>query len=164
MADITRGGRAGDFLKAIPRDFKPMSVPALSQEARDGVNAALKAISTWRNEIADTNEKNGKRVIEQMAAAAAALGWPEQFVDAARTQLQSNAEIKVKMMDQLMDAWEEQLKSPNPMANPSSMLSKLKSSPSFSSVGSWPNVGAFQTAAMNPMQFWIQMAEQWQKG
>jgi hypothetical protein len=28
-------------------------------EVREAVNAALKAMSTWRNEIADTSEKNG---------------------------------------------------------------------------------------------------------
>ena len=81
------------FLEVTPRNFNPMSVPALSQEARDGVNAALKAMSAWRNEIAETNGRSGKLVIEKMAAAAAALGWPEQVVDAARTQLQSNAEM-----------------------------------------------------------------------
>ena len=64
----------GEFLEVKPRDFNPMSVPGLTQEARDGVNAALKAMSTWRNEIADTNKKNGKRVIEKMAEAAATLG------------------------------------------------------------------------------------------
>ena len=78
------------FLEVTPRNFNAMSVPGLTQEAGDGVNAALKAMSTWRNEIADTNEKNGKRVIEKMAEAAAALGWPEQVVDAARTQLQKH--------------------------------------------------------------------------
>ena len=45
------------FLEVTPRNFNPMSVPALSQEARDGVNAALKAMSAWRNEIAETNGK-----------------------------------------------------------------------------------------------------------
>jgi hypothetical protein len=68
------------------------------------VNAALEAVSTWRNEIAATNEKNGKRVIEKMAAAASTLGWPQQVVDAARTQLQSIADMQIKTMDQLMDA------------------------------------------------------------
>jgi hypothetical protein len=43
------------FLEVTPRNFNPMSVPALSQEARDGVNAALKAMSAWRNEMAETN-------------------------------------------------------------------------------------------------------------
>ena len=152
----------GEFLEVKPRDFNPMSVTGLTQEARDGVNAALKAMSTWRNEIADTNEKSGKRVVEKMAAAAAALGWPEQVVDAARTQLQSIAEIQIKTMDQLMDAWEEQIKLPNPMtASPSAMLSKLKSLPGFASIG--PSAEDFQKAATNPMQLWMLLAEQWQR-
>ena len=154
----------GEFLEVKPRDFNPMSVPGLTQEARDGVNAALKAMSTWRNEIADTNKKNGKRVIEKMAEAAATLGWPEQVVDAARTQFQSIAEIQIKTMDQLMDAWEEQIKLPNPMtASPLAMLSKLKSVPGFTSTGSGLSAEEFHKAATNPMQLWMQLAEQWQR-
>jgi hypothetical protein len=154
----------GSFLEVEPRNFNPMSIPALSNEAREAVNAALKAMSTWRNEVADSSEKNGKRVIEKMAAAAAALGWPEQIVDAARNQMQSIAEIQIKTMDHVMDAWEEQVKSPNPMAaSPSSMLSKLKSLPGFPPASSWPSPEALQKAAMNPVQFWMQFAEQWQK-
>ena len=154
----------GEFLEVKPRGFNPISASGLTKEAQDGVNAALKAMSAWRNEIADTNEKNGKRVIEKMAAAAATLGWPEQVVDAARTQLQGIAELQTKTMDHMMDAWEEQVKLPNPMAaSPSAMLSKLKSFPGFASTGSWPNAETFQKAAMNPVQFWMQLAAQWQK-
>ncbi|WP_065756388.1 hypothetical protein [Bradyrhizobium paxllaeri] len=145
---------ATEFLETKPRDFSPTSVSGLTKEARDGVNAALKSLSDWRNELADTNTKNGKRVLEQMAAAASALGWPEQVVDAARTQLLSIAEIQIKTMDQLMDAWEEQIKLPNPMsASPSAMLSKLNS---------LPGLGSTQAPA-NPIQVWMQFAEQWQR-
>ncbi len=56
-------------------------------------------------------------------------------------------------IDQMMDAWEEQIKSPDPSA----MLSKLKPLSSFGPAGSWPNFGDVST--MNPMQF----VEQWQK-
>jgi hypothetical protein len=109
-------------------------------------------------------KKNGKRVIEKMAAAAAAVGWPEQVVDAARTQLQSIAEIQIKTMDQLMDAWEEQIKLPNPMtASPSAMLSKLKSLPGLASAGSGPSAEDFRKAATNPLQLWMRLAEQWQR-
>ena len=103
----------GEFLEVKPRGFNPISASGLTNEAREGVNATLKAMSAWRNEIADTNEKNGKRVIEKMAAAAATLGWPEQVVDAARTQLQGIAELQTKTMDHMMDAWEEQFKLPS---------------------------------------------------
>ena len=153
-----------DFLDVQPRDFSPMAIPGLSNEAREAVNAALRATSAWRNEIADTNEKNGRRVIEKMAAAAAALGWPEQIVNTTRTQLQSVADMQIKTMDHMMDAWEEQLKLPNAMtASPSAILSKLRSSPSFNTTAGWPSPEAFQKAAMNPLQLWMQLAEQSQK-
>jgi ribonuclease D len=152
-----------NFLEVEPRNFKPMAVPGLEKEVRDAVNAALKAMSNWRSDIADTSEYNGKRVIEKMAAAAAALGWPEQIVDAARVQMQNIAAMQIQTLDHMMDAWEEQLKLPNPTdASPSAMLSKLKT-PDFSTAGTWPSVEAFQKAAMNPLQFWMQFAAQWQK-
>ena len=153
-----------NFLEAEPRSFTPISAPGLTNEAREAVNAALKALSTWRNEVAEANEKNGKRVIEKMASAATALGWPEQIVEAARAQMQTVAAMQVQTMDQMMDAWEGQLKLPNPMtASPSAMLSKLRSLHGFTAAGNWPNAEAFQNAAMNPLQFWMQVTEQWQK-
>jgi hypothetical protein len=139
------------------RKFDPMAVPGLSNEARDAVNAAFDAMSTWRTEIVDNSEKNLEQVIEKMAAAARALGWPEQIVDATRSQLQTVTKTQIQMMDQMMDAWEEQIKSPNPSA----MLSKLKSLSGFSPAGTWPNLG--DMSAMNPMQFSMQFMEQWQK-
>src|SRR5439155_21637947 len=110
---------------ATRRNFDSMSVPGLSEEARHAVNAAFDAMSAWRIDTAKSNEKNSEQVIEKIAAAARALGWPEQIVDATRAQLQSITKMQIQMMDQLMDAWEEQIKSPNPSA----MLSKLKSLP-----------------------------------
>jgi hypothetical protein len=104
------------------RNFDPMSVPGLSAEARKAVTAVFDAISTWRTETANNSEKNVAQVIEKMAAAGRALGWPEQIVDAARAQMQGITKIQIQTMDQMMDLWEQQIKSPNPSA----MLSKLK--------------------------------------
>jgi hypothetical protein len=144
------------------RDFNSMSVAGLSDEARQAVNAAFDAMSAWRMDIANSNEKNSGQVIEKMAAAARALGWPEQIVDATRAQLQSITKMQIQMMDHMMDVWEEQIKSPNPMTASSAMLSKLKSLPGVPA-GTWPNADALAGAAMNPMQFWVQWAEQCQK-
>src|SRR5262247_3661258 len=94
----------------VPRNFDLGSIPGLSSKARSAVNAAFEAMSTWRSELSDSNEKNIKRVIEKMAAAAAELGWPEQVIDAARTQMQSITEAQIKAMDHIMDAWEQLLK------------------------------------------------------
>jgi ribonuclease D len=137
-----------------------MSVPGLSSRAQDAVNAALEAMSNWRSEVAESSEKNMKRVIGKMAAAAAELGWPEQIVDTARTQLQNLTEMQVKTMDQIVDAWEEQLKLPN-AASPSAMLNKMKSA--SGSPGSWPAGDAFQMGVTSPLQFWMSFAGQWQK-
>ena len=136
-----------------PRNFNPTAVPGLSDEAREAVNAAFDAMSSWRVEAAKENEKHSQEVIEKMAAAARALGWPEQIVDAARAQLQSITKMQIQMIDQMMDIWEEQIKSPNPMTASSAMLSKLKSLPGASPAGTWLNAEAFAGGAMNPMQF-----------
>jgi len=140
--------------------FDSVSVPGLSSKAQDAVNAALEAMSNWRSEAAETSEKNIKRVIGKMAAAAEELGWPEQIVDTARTQLQNLTEMQIKTMDQMMDAWEEQLKLPS-SASPSAMLSKMKSA--SSSPGSWSGADVFQVGVTSPLQFWMTFAGQWQK-
>jgi len=139
--------------------FDPMSIPGLSSRARETVNATFEAMSSWRSEVADSSEKHIKRVIENMAAAAAELGWPEQVVDAARTQLQNLTETQIRIMDQLMDAWEAQLKLPD-LASPSAAPNKLKAAPG--SPGSWP-ADAFQMGVTTPLQFWMSFAGQWQK-
>ena len=140
--------------------FDSVSVPGLSSRAQDAVNAALEAMSNWRSEAAENSEKNMKRVIGKMATAAAELGWPEQIVDTARTQLQNLTEMQIKTMDQIVDAWEEQLKLPN-AASPSAMLSKMKSA--SGSPGGWPGGDVFQMGVTSPLQFWMTFAGQWQK-
>jgi hypothetical protein len=136
----------------------------LTAEARVAINAALKAMSIWRDELVKTNEKNGNQVLQKMAAAAAALGWPEEILDAARTPMQTIADTQIKMIDQIMDVWNEQLKLPDPMtASPSAMLSRLKSLPGLGPTGSWPSADALQEVALTPLQIWVQFAAQWQR-
>ena len=152
------------FAEPTPRKFDPMSAIGLSDEARKAVNAAFDVMSNWRTETAKSSEKNSEQVIEKMAAAARALGWPAEIVDAIGTQMQGITKLQIQTMDHIMDAWEEQIKTPNPMtASPSAMLSKLKSWPGFGPAGSWPSADISQTEAMNPLQIWMQLAEQWQK-
>jgi len=148
------------YAEVTPRNFNPTWAPRLSHEARKAVNDAFDAMSAWRIEAAKNNERNSEQVIEKLAAAARALGWPEQIVGATRAQMQGITKMQIHTMDQMMDAWEEQIRSPNPMAG-SPMLSKLTSLPGASPAGSWPSANAL--GATNPMEFWMQWAEQWQK-
>ena len=64
-------------------------------------------------ETASSSEKNNEQV-DKIAEAARALRWSEQIVEAKRVQ--SITEMQIKTMDHMMDAWEEQLKLPNPTA------------------------------------------------
>ena len=139
------------------RNFDQMLTAQLSDDAREAVNAAFEAMSTWRNEIVNS-EKNSEQVIEKMAEAARELGWPEPIVDATRMQMEAITKMQIQTMDRMMDTWEEQIKSPN---SSSTMLSKLTSLPNFGPVGSWPD--NLQMAALNPFQFYMQVAQQWQK-
>ena len=135
------------------RNFNPTLAPGLSDEARKAVNAAFDAMSTWRTETVDSFEE----VIDKMAAAARKLGWPQQIVDATRAQMENVIKMQIQMMDRLMDAWEEQIKSPS---SSSAILSKLQSISTFSPAGSWP---VAQMAAFNPFGMYMQIAQQWQK-
>jgi ribonuclease D len=146
------------FADSASRNFNPMSVSGLSSKAGEAVNDAFTAMSTWRAEIAENNEKNLKRVIDKMTVAAEAMGWPEQIAEAARSQLKNITEMQTKTIDHLMDAWEAQLKSPNPMTASSEMLSKLKSIPGLGTSGNGLNA-----LPANPMEFWTQFAQQCQK-
>ena len=125
------------FEDITSRGFNPMSVTALSDEARKALTVAFDAMATWRVDTVKDSEKNAERVIEKMAEAARALGWPAETVDATRAQIESLTKMQVNAMDYVMDAWEAQLKSPNPA---SAMLSKLKSLPSFGQTGNWPTL------------------------
>ena len=61
------------------------------------VNAAFDAMSAWRLDIANGNEKHSEQVIKKMVGAARALGWPEQIVDATRGQFQSITKAQIQM-------------------------------------------------------------------
>ena len=54
-------------------------------------------------------------------------------------------------------------KNPQTVQLAPAMLSKLKALPGALPAGTWANADAFAGAAINPMQFWVQFAEQWQK-
>jgi hypothetical protein len=147
------------MMQTADRNFDPKSVPGLSAEARKAVNAAFDAMSTWRTETMNNSEKNAEQVIDKMAAAARALGWPEQIVDTTRVQMQNITKMQIQTIDHMMDTLEEQIKSPNPSA----MLSRLKSIPGLSPTGSLPDAGAFPISPFNPFQAYAQFVEQWQK-
>lgn len=143
-----------------PRNFGSTSVPGLSAEARKAVNAAFEAMSAWRTEIVEEGERRSEEAIGKMAEAAEELGWPPQIVEATGTQMKTIGRMQVQTINNMMDAWEEQIKSPN---SPTAMLSKLKSSANSGTTGSRPSADPPQMQQLNPFEFYMQVAEYWRK-
>jgi hypothetical protein len=131
-------------------------VAGLSDEARSAVNAAFDAMTTWRAEAVNLSEQGLEQVLERMAEAARALGWPDQIVEATCGQMRAVSRMQIQAIDNVMDAWEEQIKSASP---PSVMLSKLRSLSDGGPADIWPGIDP----AMNPFLVSMQMMEQWQK-
>lgn len=146
----------------MPVNFDPASIPGLSKKARDAVSGVFEAMTAWQGEAAKVGEKNTKQVLDKMAVAAAALGWPEQIVDVARTQMQGVGDMQAKTMEHIRQAWEEQLKSPT-MPSPEAMLSKLQMMPNLGPAGGFPNPEALRAAAAAPMALWMEFGKQWQQ-
>ena len=146
--------------------FNPMNAQ-LPEEARKALVAAFDAMTAWRSDMVAASEKGGEKAFEKMAAAAKALGWPAQIVDTAREQLMGVSRMQTQMIDKMMDAWVEQVKSPNPMGGfPQAMVSKLQSVPGMQGMPGMPpmpGMEAFSGAMTNPLQFWMSMGDQWQK-
>lgn len=134
--------------------------PKLSGDADRAVRSAFDAVSTWNAELAAGNE----RVVKKLAAAGRAVGWPDYVVDAIVAQMEGMTKLQIHMTDHLLEAWQEQIKSPHPMAGfPSVMMAKLQSWPGLASQGTWPSFGSWGGFSQAPAQFWVQLAEQWQK-
>lgn len=151
----------------------------MGDDARRAMNAAFDAMANWRNEIASITDRNSDAVYDKMAAAAKSVGWPAEFVDMTRQNMQNASKMQMQIMDQVMDAWEQQMKNPGAaFANPATMMEQMKSFPGFGngvhipSMGNFPSFPGFPSIPgmpdmgnmpMVPLQFWMQAAEMWQK-
>lgn len=145
------------------------SAQGMTDEARKAANAAFEALSQWRDDMAKANETYSNKVFDQMAQASRAMGWPENMIDAARDQMQEASRMQLQMMDQLMDTWSKQVKSPDmSMASPADFMEQFKKfqqmgmggSPGMPGFGQMPGMN---NMAMAPFQMWMQAAEMWQR-
>jgi hypothetical protein len=136
---------------ATSSDFRSVNVPGVTKEVREGVTAALDALSIWRDEIETANQRCLGKVLDQTSAVARSMGWPDQAVKTSRDYLEQISKAQTKMIDGLMESWKEQLKSPTPMEIPHRLTSWL-------SAGAKPEFNP-----LTPWAFWMQAAEMWQR-
>ena len=134
----------------MPNASDFVNLPGTTKEMRDRLIAAFDALANWRDEIQTANERCLGNVLEQTSEVARSMGWPDEAVKATRQYLQNASKSQTQLIDQLMDGWKQQLKSPiSPMAVPRSLA------------GTAPGVQAL--GAFAPWTLWLQAAEMWQR-
>ena len=122
----------------------------LPRDAREAIEAVFDALSKWRDEIGESTERYSETVLDKMADAARALGWPKELVDASHKHLVQASKAQMQTIDQLMDAWKKQLTSPAA----DQFMAQLRTLPG-------PGFGAMPVSS--PLDLWIQTAEMWQR-
>jgi hypothetical protein len=136
-----------------------------NSDAREAVTSAFEALEKWREEIFTVNERHLTKTLDLVANSQRSLGWPDHFATATREYLLKASKIQTQMINQVMEAWENQLKasaSPPTLAEafrfqtPSPSGSALKDSLS-------DMVRLQELALVTPFRLWMQAAGMWQR-
>jgi hypothetical protein len=130
----------------------------MNKEVREELVATFDALSSWRDEIEQVNERCLNKVLDRTSAVARSMGWPDQTIHTTREYLENASNAQTKLIDQIIDGWKQQLKSATaPMAIPRNFAEAT------AGLGSaFPNtMPEFNPLA--PWTFWLQTAELWQR-
>ena len=122
----------------------------LPRDARDAIEAVFDALSEWRDEIGASTERYRETVLDKMADAARALGWPKELVDASHKHLVQASKAQMQTIDQLMDAWKKQFTTPAA----DQFMAQLRA---------LPTAGFGPMPVSSPLDLWMQTAEMWQR-
>ena len=128
----------------------------LNGETRHAVMHAFYAVSQWRDEIALANDRYLTRVLDQVAAAQRAQGWPHSVTVATREHLLRASKLQTQMIDQLMGDWEHQLKSRTALPDPSMLRLTSAADPLSEMI----RLGEM---TLTPFKLWLNAAEAWQR-
>jgi hypothetical protein len=137
------------------------SLTSLSSEARQAVTAAFDAVAHWRNEIAAANERCLTKVLDQVADAHRALGWPEQVTAAVKEHFLKTSKIQSDMIEQAMDVWQQQLKSQNTRPVVPGFIFQAPAPSQFTVPVS--EMMRLSEMTLAPFKLWMEAAETWQR-
>jgi hypothetical protein len=171
--NLTGGNDMAGTANSRGKGFKDaLGAAGVSEEVQSALTSAFEAMCDWRQDAANQAERHGNKVFDKMGAAAKAMGWPAELVDMTRQQMQQASKMQIQVLDQVMDAWEQQVKNPGAGLQ---MVPGGNGSPfQFPNFGNMPgmsgipgldmkNMPDFGTLPTAPLQFWMQAAEMWQK-
>ncbi len=152
LGEIVQRDSVEEYVMANTSDFT--NIPGMTKEMRDRVIAAFDALTNWRDEIETANERCLGKVLDQTSAVARSMGWPDQAIRNTREYLENTSKAQTQLIDQVMEGWKRQLKSPTaPTGIPRSFAGQVPglstSAPEFNPLAPWT--------------FWLQAAEMWQR-
>jgi hypothetical protein len=123
-------------------------------ETRKAFAAVADALAEWRDEVATSTERYVETISEKIGEAGRAAGWPERAVEAARAHITQMSSFQLRLLDQFIEAWQQQLKSPVAADFLSSLRvagAELQGHPGITDLAS------------KPIEFWMQAALAWQR-
>ena len=141
----------------------------MGEDTRKSVSQAFDAMEKWRGQLNDMGEKNSEAVFDKLTEAAKTLGWPTEYLEMSRKQVQQASKLQVQIVDQMMEAWEKNLSAVGKGGQPPMFptFPAMPNFPGFSppAAGSspFPGFGDLSAGPMMPLQLWMQAAEAWQK-
>jgi hypothetical protein len=126
-------------------------VSGLDAQTREAFKKTFDAMSEWRDQITVSTDQYTKKAFDALAVAARGVGWPDSLIETTKTQLLHASAMQTQMIDHMIEAWKDQLKSP---VSPGKFMDTL----------SQDVVSAdLENAVANPAKFWMQATEMWQK-
>src|SRR5262245_40930608 len=138
-------------------DLKTTS--SMGREVREELSATFDALTNWRDDITNANERYLDEVLDRTSALARAMGWPDQAVSFARQYVEGAAKAQTAMMDQTIEAWKRRINSTS--APTAFTVPKFGTMPGF---GTTPGSGTMpEFNALAPWTFWQQAVEVWQR-
>jgi len=137
---------------------------SLSSQSRQAVTGAFEALEQWRDEVFSANDRCLTNVLDQMAAAHRAMGWPDHVTAAAREHLLKASKAQTHMIDQVMDAWERQLKSQDiPPGMAAGLMFQMPVFPGSAFSDPMLEMMRFGEMTLVPFRLWVEAAEAWQR-
>jgi hypothetical protein len=129
----------------------------MPKEMRERVADTFDAFSEWGSEIEAINQRSLNKVLDKTSSLARSLGWPDYAIKATREYVESVSKLQTQAIEQIVEGWKQQLKSPvAPLGMPSIFGGQ--------SPGAAPNFGAMpEFNPMAPWAFWMQAAQAWQR-
>jgi hypothetical protein len=143
-------------------DIRTLTSP--NSDAREAVMSAFEALEKWREELLSVNERHFTKALDLVASTQRTLGWPDHFSTSTKEYLLKASKMQTQMISQVMDAWENQLKSsPTPQTLPEAFRFQPPpvGLPLRDSVSEM--VRLQELALVAPFRLWMQAAEMWQR-